>query len=95
MKLEIDIPDEKLRSVVGRALTDGYVWQNAVKELACRFAREQVEVLPVERLVREFIEAKTTTILEDAVYKQLRHVVKIAVDKELSAAREIVAEKDV
>lgn len=94
MQLIIDIPEEKLRSVVERALSDNYSWQNAVRELACRFAREQVADLPVETLVRNFIETRTATILDDVVYKQLRHVVKLAVDKELSAAREIAASKE-
>ena len=87
MKIEFEIPDDKFAKCVADSIRDGGHWYGAVREQVTKAAHEQVLRLPIEDMVKKFIAEKVESIMDDVVYKQLRHVVKLAVDKELGIAR--------
>ena len=88
MKVEIEIPETKLREAVEQAMKNGYNWQHVLRDKILRVTAEKAAELPVDEIVSSFIKEKLEAILDDVVYKQVRHVVKLAVNKELAVARE-------
>lgn len=91
MRIEIDVPDDRIEATMRAAITNAWNWSNAVGKLAEDAAREKIKTIAMDAIVSKYIDERLPRILEDVVYKQVRHVVKLAVDRELAVAREAIS----
>lgn len=88
MKIEVDIPDDRIEGVIRSAITNTYNWTNQVSQLAELEAKKILANMAISSIVSKYIDEKLPQVISDVVYRQTHHVVKLAVDRELAVARE-------
>ena len=92
MKLQVvlDVNPDKIEQMAQQALDNH--WQ--LKEMVTRAVNDAYEKaireMDLSALARERIQAKVQQVADDVIYGQLKHLVKLAVDRELAAARAIL-----
>lgn len=95
MKIEIDVPDEgelqrEISLIATRCIKNVNWLRDKIERKVNHVALDYVESLDIAGMVRAHIDTKIQSVIENVVAGQVRHIVKLAVDKELAIARELV-----
>lgn len=88
MKVEVEIDDALIARRATKYLEDANWMGDQIASTVRAAAREAIEDLDFSSIVKGYLDSKLTSVLEDVVAKQVRHIVKLAVDRELAVARE-------
>lgn len=88
MKIEVEFDEKRLGESAAAMLRNSHWIDEAIRAALRPAAEKAIRELDPTELVRAFIEKRIETVIGDVVTNQLRHIVKLAVDKELAAARE-------